>query len=145
MKLNVGQFRPVKSLFINSSVLVLIASSTVMVSYPANSAAPPTQVGQCADTFIQRTGTRLVEGAAGTPIPGSGTGVKLTNGIYLVSYDEISQLRIAQAGDKVKLCLLHIPENCPPGDNRGRIYSLLNYRTNGYVEMPDSQHKCGGA
>lgn len=116
-----------------------------MVSPPANSAAPPTQVGQCADTFIQRTGTRLVDGATGTPIPGSGTGVKLTNGIYLVSYDEIPQLRIAQAGDKVKLCLLRIPENCPSGDNRGRIYSLLNYRTNGYVEMPDSQHKCGGA
>jgi hypothetical protein len=125
--------------------LVLVTISAVMIPSPANSAPPPTQVGQCADTFIQRTGTRLVEGAAGTPVPGSGTGVKLTNGIYLVSYDEIPQLRIAQAGDKVKLCLLHIPENCPPGDNRGRIYSLLNYRTNGYVEMPDSQHKCGGA
>jgi hypothetical protein len=26
-----------------------------------------------------------------------------------------------------------------------RIYSLLNYRTEGYVEMSDSQHMCGGA
>ncbi len=116
-----------------------------MIPNPANSALPPTQVGKCADTFIQRTGTRFGESLTEALVEGSGTSVNLTNGIYLVSYEDIGQLRIARPGDKVKLCLLEIPEDCPPGDNRGRVYSLLNYRTNGYVEMPDSQHMCGGA
>jgi len=78
-------------------------------------------------------------------VEGSGTIVNLTNGIYLVSYEDIVQLQRSRPGDKVKLCLLAIPEDCPPGDDRGRVYSLLNYRTNGYTEMPDSQHMCGGA
>nr|MBD3887460.1 hypothetical protein [Phormidium tenue FACHB-886] len=76
----------------------------------------------------------------------SGTAVELTKGIYLVSYEEVPQLSgDSGVGDKVKLCLLSIAENCPPGDNRGRFYSLLNDRTEGYVELPDSQHLCGGA
>lgn len=139
MKHNVVGLRWVKPLF------VIMASTAVLLPNLANSAPPPTQVGKCADTFIQRTGTRLVDGSTGTPIAGSGTSVNLTNGIYLVSYEDIVQLQRSRPGDKVKLCLLQIPEDCPPGDNRGRVYSLLNYRTNGYVEMSDSQHLCGGA
>jgi hypothetical protein len=143
MKINIVEPRSIKPLVVKS--LVLIASTAVIFPNPANSAPPPTQVGRCADTFIQRTGTRLVDGSTETPITGSGTSVNLTNGIYLVSYEDIVQLQRSRPGDKVKLCLLEIPEDCPPGDNRGRVYSLLNYRTNGYAEMPDSQHMCGGA
>jgi hypothetical protein len=84
-----------------------------------------------------------MDGSTGTPIPGSGTSVILTNGVYLVSYDVVDQLRVARVGDKVKLCLLHIPENCPRSDNRGKIYSLLKYRTGGTVNLPDSSHMCG--
>lgn len=137
------KIRDIKPLLAQS--LVLAISSTVMFSYSANSAPRPTQIRQCADTFIQRLGTRFTDGFTETPTPGSGTIVNLTNGVYLVSYDVIEQLRVARVGDKVKLCLLSIPENCPPRDNRGRSYSLLNYRTSGYVEMLDSQHMCGGA
>ncbi len=143
MKLNNVRFKGIKPFVAKS--LVLMASTTALVPSPANSAPPPTQVGKCADTFIQRTGTRFGESLSEASVEGSGTSVKLTNGIYLVSYEDIGQLRTARPGDKVKLCLLKLPENCPPGDNRGRIYSLLNYRTEGYVEMPDSQHMCGGA
>jgi hypothetical protein len=143
MKFNLVGVRCIKPLVVKS--LVLMASTAVIVPSPANSALPPTQVGKCADTFIQRTSTRFGESLTEAPVEGSGTSVKLTNGIYLVSYEDIGQLRTARPGDKVKLCLLRIPENCPPGDNRGRVYSLLNYRTSGYVEMPDSQHMCGGA
>jgi hypothetical protein len=84
-----------------------------------------------------------MDDSTGTPIPGSGTSVNLTNGVYLVSYDVVDQLRVARVGDKVKLCLLHIPENCPRSDNRGKIYSLLKYRTGGAVNLPDSSHMCG--
>lgn len=137
----------IKIKFINPLFIptLLTISSIVTVSFPAKSAPPPTKINQCANTFIQRIGTRLMDSSTGESITGSGTTAILTNGVYLVSYDEVPQLRVAQAGDKVKLCLLHIPENCPPGDNRGKVYSLLNYRTGGSVNLPDSQHMCGGA
>jgi len=126
---------------------VLALSGSLMLAPTATLAAtPPTQVGECSNTFIQRVGTRLMNGQTGVSILGSGTSVNLTNGIYLVSYNDIPELsRDSKPGDTVKLCLLSIPQNCPPGDNRGRVYSLLNYRTSGSVELPDSQHFCGGA
>jgi hypothetical protein len=116
-----------------------------LFALPALSAPPPTQVGKCADTFIEQVSTRLSDGSTGAPIEGSGTSVTLTNGIYLVSYDEVAVLKNSKVGEKVKLCLLSIPSDCPPGDNRGRFYSLFNYRTRQSVELPDSQHFCGGA
>lgn len=122
---------------------VLIITS-VAFAMPAVSAPPPRQVGKCADTFIQEVSTRLSDGN-GAPVEGSGTGVTLTNGVYLVSYDEIPALKRSKVGKRVKLCLLSIPSNCPPGDDRGRFYRLLNYRTRQSVELPDSQHMCGGA
>jgi hypothetical protein len=137
------KIRFIKSIL--SESLVLIASSTMIVSYPAHSAPPPTQIGQCANTFIQRIGTRFIDSSTGTSTTGNGTSALLTNGVYLVSYDQVKQLQVARVGDQVKLCLLHIPENCPRSDNRGKIYSLLNYRTGGSVNLPDSQHMCGGA
>ncbi len=143
MKSNIVGLRYIKPLVVKS--LVLMASLATTAPNPANSAPPPTQVGKCADTFIQRTGTRFGASLTEAQREGSGTTVKLTNGIYLVDYENLEQLRVARPQDKVKVCLLKIPENCPPGDNRGRVYSLLNYRTNGYVEMRDSQHWCGGA
>ncbi len=143
MNSNIVGLRYIKPLVVKS--LVLMASLATLAPNSANSAPPPTQVGKCADTFIQRTGTRFGSSLTENQLEGLGSSVKLTNGIYLVSYENLEQLRIARPQDKVKVCLLQIPEDCPPGDNRGRVYSLLNYRTNGYVEMPDSQHMCGGA
>ncbi len=135
-----------KPIFQWSQGILSFTGSSLLMTTIVLSAVPPTQVGQCSDTSIQQISTRLVDGQTGEPIPGSGTSINLTNGIYLVSYEEIPMLsQDSQPGDKVKLCLLSIPQNCPPGDNRGRIYSLLNYRTNGSVELPDSEHFCGGA
>lgn len=126
--------------------ILSFSGSSLLMTTTVLGAVPPTQVGQCSDTFIQQVGARLMDGQTGESIPGSGTSVNLTNGIYLVSYDEVPVLsQESQPGDKVKLCLLSIPQNCPPGDNRGRIYRLLNYRTGGSVELPDSQHFCSGA
>ena len=124
---------------------IVLSSSLVLFALPGLSAPPPSQVGKCADTFIQDIGTRLRDSSTGAPIEGSGTSVTLTNGIYLVSYDEIAPLKNSKVREKVKLCLLSIPRNCPPGDNRGRFYSLFNYRTRQTVKLPDSQHMCGGA
>jgi hypothetical protein len=126
-------------------LLCFLPSVSMLLAMPALSAPPPTQVGSCADTFIQAVGARLVDSSTGLAIEGSGTSASLTNGIYLVSYDEIPQLKSAKVGEKVKLCLRSLPQNCPPGDNRGRTYSLFNYRTRQTVTLPDSQHMCGGA
>jgi len=48
-------------------------------------------------------------------------------------------------GAKVELCLLEFPTDCPPGDDRGKVYSLLNYRTGFKDDVVDSWHLCGGA
>ncbi len=128
-----------------STGLIALSGSLIPFTMPALSAPPPVQVGKCADTFIKTVGTRLVDGSTGAPIEGSGTSVELTNGIYLVSYDEVPTLKQAIVGEKVNVCLVSIPKNCPPGDNRGRTYRLFNYRTRQTVTLPDSQHMCGGA
>jgi hypothetical protein len=134
------------SIWAGTQGILSFSASSLLLAMTGFAATPPTQVGQCSDTFIQRIGTRLEDGQTGQPIPDSGTSVNLTNGVYLVSYDDVPVLsQGSQPGDKVKPCLLSIPQNCPPGDNRGRTYSLMNYRTKGYVELPDSEHSCGGA
>jgi hypothetical protein len=53
--------------------------------------------------------------------------------------------KFRRSGDKVKLCLVSLPEDCPPGDDRGKIYRATNLRTGESWEAPDSQHSCGGA
>ncbi len=102
-------------------------------------AAIPANVGECVDTTIAETGPRL-EG-----VPDSGSAVVYANSVSQVSYDMIEGITHSQAGDSVHLCLVSIPENCPPGDDRGKMYRTTNQRTNESWELPDAQHRCGGA
>jgi hypothetical protein len=102
-------------------------------------ASPPTTIGECAETTVTETGPRL-EG-----VPDSGSTVVYANGASQVSYDLIDGISHSQAGDTVNLCLVSIPENCPPGDDRGRVYTATNARTGESWTAPDSQHMCGGA
>lgn len=121
---------------------VLIATLPACVSHAAN---PPTNVGECSDTSVAKVGTRLGDGS-GNPIAGSGTSIRLTNGIYLVSYDTVQAAEASKPGDKVRACLKSVPQNCPPGDTeRGKTYTVLNYRTQQSFTMPNSEHTCGGA
>ena len=124
---------------INLAILALM-----LTPYSSQAAKPPTQVGQCSDTFVANVGTRLV-GETGQPIAGSGTSISFTNGIYLVSYDTVPAVQASKLKDKVKMCLNSVPKNCPPRDNRGKVYKVMNYRTGGRFTMSDSQHSCGGA
>ncbi len=126
--------------------LILVSSSLVVSATPALSSPLRTQIGKCTDTFIEQISTwsRSSERSRASFV-GSGASVNLTNGIYLVSYDEIAPLKKFKVGEKVKLCLLSIPRDCPPGDSRGRTYRLLSYRTRQSVKLPNSQHSCGGA
>ncbi len=99
----------------------------------------PTRVGQCSQTTISRIGTRL-EGVAG-----SGSALQFANEGYQVSYEMVPAITRSQVGDKVRVCLVAIPQDCPPGDSRGRIYQTTNLRTREAWQLPDSPHSCGGA
>lgn len=105
--------------------------------------ALPTRAGQCAASRVKAVGARL----EGEP-PGSfesGTGVELANGATGVSYEREEPVIASRPGDPVVVCLTHIPRDCPPGDARGRWYTVTNLRTRATWSLPDAQHMCGGA
>ena len=102
-------------------------------------ATTPANVGDCVQALVVSVGPRL-EG-----VPDSGSAISYDNQLSQVSYDAIPGIDHSQAGDQVRLCLVSIPENCPPGDDRGRVYTATNGRTGETWTAPDSQHMCGGA
>ncbi|MEX6507909.1 lysozyme inhibitor LprI family protein [Jiella sp. M17.18] len=106
----------------------------------------PQKIGQCVATEIDAVHPRLGDGG---PIKDedydSGTGVEYKNGGYGVSYDRIPALIHSKPGDPVVMCLVSVPHDCPPGDDRGRFYIGTNKRTGDSWILPDSQHMCGGA
>ena len=115
------------------------ASGLALLSLQSAEADPlPTVVGTCAETAIEEVGTRL-----GTP--DSGSVVSFVNGGVQISYDPVAGIINSQVGDPVNVCLVLVPEDCPPGDDRGKIYRTTNLRTGESWELPDSQHSCGGA
>ena len=77
--------------------------------------------------------------------PGTGSAISYENGVVQVSYDASPEIHRSQIGDAVEFCLVSVPQNCPPGDDRGKIYRATNLRTGERWEAPDSQHSCGGA
>jgi hypothetical protein len=123
------------------SMLVIVTANLILLAIPLESLAEsiPTRVGQCANTRVVKVGTRLED------VAGSGTGIKFSNGIYLVSYDTVPQAEASKPGDKVMICLKSIPKDCPPNDDRGKVYTVTNLRTKKKFTLPDSQHQCGGA
>ncbi|MBV1707029.1 MAG: hypothetical protein KGQ37_07460 [Hyphomicrobiales bacterium] len=99
-----------------------------------------TRVGQCEMTRIKQIMGRI------TPRPdNSGTGIAYADGVMGFSYQFIAAIARSRAGDRVRLCLVSVPKNCPPGDNRGRFYSARNMRTGASWKLPDAEHMCGGA
>lgn len=76
-----------------------------------------------------------------------GTNVELNNGGVGVDYELVQAIKDSKVGDHVLVCLVFIPnpDECPPGDERGRIYTMTNLRTLQSWTLPDSQHGCGGA
>jgi hypothetical protein len=119
---------------------LLLGCSAVAVAAPL-----PTRVGECSESTIARIGERLQDGVTGQPMPGSGSAVTFANRGYQVSYDEEPAILHSRRGDPVRICLVKLPQNCPPGDHRGRVYTTTNLRTGGSWTLPDSEHSCGGA
>lgn len=111
-------------------------ASTADTTAPESAAL---QVGACVDTTVRLTGPRL-EGVAD-----SGSTVIYANGVSQVTYDVTPGITNSQIGDAVHLCLVSVSQNCPPGDERGKVYSAINNRTHESWTAPDSEHSCGGA
>jgi hypothetical protein len=105
----------------------------------ASAAAKPQRVGDCVETSVAAVSARL----EGAPDPGSF--IQYANGMSQVEYDVLPGIAASRVGDAVRVCLISVPENCPPGDDRGRVYSGTNLRTGATWSAPDSQHACGGA
>ena len=116
------------------SVYAALALSTAVAQ-----AASPTRIGQCVGTRVKEVGTQLEN------TPGSGSLVTFTNGGVQVSYDQVREVDKSRRGDRVSMCLVSIPKDCPPGDDRGRTYKTTNKRTGQSWTLPDSEHMCGGA
>ncbi len=54
--------------------------------------------------------------------------------------------RRSRVGDSVLACALSkFLEDCPLGDDRGKVYATTNMRTGEAWSLPDLQHMCGGA
>jgi len=117
----------------------------IMAAAPAGAGALPTRVGACVVTTIESVETRLVDGATHQPMPGSGSAVRFANGGYQVSYDTVPAIEESRKGDRVRMCFVSTPLNCPKGDDRGKIYNSTNLRTHKNWRLPDSEHSCGGA
>jgi uncharacterized protein YecT (DUF1311 family) len=100
------------------------------------------RVGQCESTTIEWIGPRLqvVQGE-----PPQGTSVRFNNAVRQVSYYREAPVLSSRVGDPVRVCLISIPQDCPPADERGRFYHVTNLRTHKHWELPDSSHECGGA
>lgn len=128
---------------------------TLTASRPAKSSGLPVRPGDCVTTRIVDKNTRF-EGVT----PGETGGeisVSLANGIglYLTSIPHLSSEANADAymartldfakGDKVSLCLISLPEDCPPGDDRGKIYAVNNLKNQMSFTGVDAWHLCGGA
>ncbi|MCC7319990.1 MAG: hypothetical protein IT542_03330 [Rubellimicrobium sp.] len=101
----------------------------------------PVRIGDCARSTIAWMVPRL-DGDAGFL---SGTAVRYANGGYQVSYDREAGIIGSAIGDPVQICLVSIPQGCPPGDDRGRVYATTNLATGQRWTLPDAQHFCGGA
>lgn len=132
---------------------LILAVAIILAAQPAEAQRgrarrddpPPVRPGNCAYTHIRTVGFRLQEGVNGPPIRGSGSSVAFANGLYQVSYEQVPAADRSRRGDPVYICLVRLPTNCPPGDDRGRIYTTTNLRTLESWTLPDSQHSCGGA
>lgn len=139
MKRTSGNPRPA---FVATRTLLSATLTLAFAAPVAVHADPlPTAVGACGESTIKAIGARFEN----DPEFESGTVVQFDNGLIQISYDRVEGAVRSKVGDPVRICLVSIPENCPPGDDRGKIYETTNLRDGQSWQMPDSQHMCGGA
>jgi hypothetical protein len=99
-------------------------------------------LGSCYVTNVSAIGGRL----EGDTVTGeSGSQVEFRNGVLQVSYETVPAIIHSRVGDKVTMCVVELPSDCPPGDFRGVVYRTRNWRTKESWRLPNAEHNCGGA
>jgi hypothetical protein len=126
----------------------------IIASVVACTSLTRADAGQCTDLVISMIGGRLQgEPANSTENGGFDTGVSIAYAIpntgyvqaYGVSYQTVPAMKGTMVGDRVRVCRVSTPTDCPVGDNRGSVYSAFDFRTRRKWSLPDSEHMCGGA
>lgn len=100
------------------------------------------KVGMCYSARIKRIGSRF---GGDKPDHDSGTAVEFNIGLSLVDYSYVPAVARSRVGDRVRVCVHDLPEDCPANDLRGIGYRTRNLRTGESWIMSDSQHGCRGA
>jgi hypothetical protein len=127
-----------KSIFCSLALLVSVTNARAEIT-PDDRL--PTQILTCGGSVITGVGPRL----EGDTNFSSGTSVFYKNGGTQVSFDKIQAIVNSKKGDHVLICLVFVPEHCPAGDTRDKIYTTTNLRTLESWTAQDSEHSCGGA
>lgn len=129
------------------ALFIVAGAGLTLAMTSAATAQMPKKVGACSASVITRIGTRfsdkLVKPKSGDM--DEGTSVELKNGVYGISYEFVPAVAQSRVGDKVMTCLVSVPKGCPKGDDRGKMYTTTNLRTQESWTLPDAQHMCGGA
>lgn len=106
----------------------------------------PAKVGECADTTItsitDRFGADLMP-AGSKKGSDAGTIVRFSNSGVQVSLVKEQAIARSQIFDKVNMCLVEIPKDCPAGDIRGRVYKTTNLRTKESWSLANDVRGCG--
>jgi hypothetical protein len=100
------------------------------------------KLGSCYVTHVTAVEGRLVGDAAAGE---SGSQIELRNGVLQVSYATVRAIIHSRMGDKMTMCVVRLPEDCPSGDFRGVVYRTHNWRTKESWTLPNAEHNCGGA
>lgn len=131
------------------SIFFLFSVSAQAAKVPVNKDITPNdplpvRVLDCGGAIITKISDRFGNMA---PNEDSGSTVELNNGGYSVDYGLVPAIKNSKVGQHVLVCLVYIPDpdQCPPGDLRGRVYTVTNLTTLESWTLPDSQHGCGGA
>lgn len=130
-----------------TKILAAVLTGTITVVPAMAQEARPTKVGTCAKTTIASISGRFKDKLL-KPTPkdeGDGTVVNLKNNANGISYEFVEAVYNSAVGDKVIVCLIVLPDNCPTGDTRGKYYTTTNLRTMESWTLANSAHGCGGA
>lgn len=120
---------------------------------PVEAPQLPTPIAECIETEIAGKFFRLWDlNDPEMPVEEDAIGkeivLKLPDGMFLYT-EHIGDRFLASdnfaVGNPVQLCLVSLPTDCTPGDDRGKEYSLLDRRTGFGGVYVDAWHVCGGA
>jgi len=104
----------------------------------------PGKVGECADTTITSITDRYGDDMSPRPKRGAdpGTIVRFSNSGVQVSLKRENAIVHSQIFDKVNMCLVEVPKECP-NDLRGRVYRTINLRTKETWSLANDIRSCG--